>query len=86
MARAGRGLDTGAMSALFEELRPPIDASDAAVEADRCLECGGPYAPAPCAVACPAGVDVPGFIAQLSVGDPAGAAETILAENLLGAS
>jgi glutamate synthase (NADPH/NADH) small chain len=74
------------MSALFEELRPPIDASDAAVEADRCLECGGPYAPAPCAVACPAGVDVPGFIAQLSVGDQAGAAETILAENLLGAT
>ena len=74
------------MSALFEELRPPIDASDAGVEADRCLECGGPYAPAPCAVACPAGVDVPGFIAQLSVGDPAGAAETILAENLLGAT
>jgi dihydropyrimidine dehydrogenase (NAD+) subunit PreT len=74
------------MSALFEELRPPIDASKAAVEADRCLECGGPYAPAPCAVACPAGVDVPGFIAQLSVGDPAGAAETILEENLLGAT
>jgi glutamate synthase (NADPH/NADH) small chain len=74
------------MSALFEELRPPIDASAAAVEADRCLECGGPYAPAPCAVACPAGVDVPGFIAQLSVGDPAGAAETILEENLLGAT
>jgi dihydropyrimidine dehydrogenase (NAD+) subunit PreT len=74
------------MSALFEELRPPIDASAAAVEADRCLECGGPYAPAPCAVACPAGVDVPGFIAQLSVGDPARAAETILEENLLGAT
>ena len=56
------------------------------VEADRCLECGGPYAPAPCAVACPAGVDVPGFVVALAEGAPGLAAETIFADNLLGAS
>ena len=39
----------------FDELRPPLDRTEAVVEADRCLECGGPHAPAPCAVACPAG-------------------------------
>ena len=68
----------------FAELRPPLTAEDALVEADRCLECGGPHAPAPCAVACPAGVDVPRFVAQIADGDPGGAARTIFAENVLG--
>jgi dihydropyrimidine dehydrogenase (NAD+) subunit PreT len=72
--------------AVFSELRQPLDEGDALVEADRCLECGGPYAPAPCLVACPAGVDVPHFIAQLAAGDADGAAQTIFAENLLGAT
>jgi glutamate synthase (NADPH/NADH) small chain len=69
---------------LSRELRPPLTATAAVVEADRCLECGGPYAPAPCAVACPADVDVPRFIAQVAAGDPAAAATTIFAENVLG--
>jgi dihydropyrimidine dehydrogenase (NAD+) subunit PreT len=69
---------------VFEELRPPLSPEAALLEADRCLECGGPYAPAPCMVACPAGVDVAGFIGALAAGDPAAAAETIFAENLLG--
>jgi dihydropyrimidine dehydrogenase (NAD+) subunit PreT len=72
------------MTTHFAELRPPLTQADALVEADRCLECGGPYAPAPCAVACPAGVDVPEFIRALSVGDTEAAARTIVAENLLG--
>ena len=71
-------------SVLFEELRPPLTRTDAVVEADRCLECGGRHAPAPCTVACPAGVDVPRFIAQIASGQPERAARTILAENLLG--
>ena len=54
------------------------------MEADRCLECGGPHAPAPCAVSCPAGVDVPRFIAQIAEGDPGAAARTIFADNVLG--
>ena len=70
----------------FEELRPPLGPAEAVVEADRCLECGGPHAPAPCAVACPAGVDVARFIAQIADGDPGGAAETIFEQNILGAT
>ena len=68
----------------FEELRPPLGPAEAIVEADRCLECGGPHAPAPCAVACPAGVDVARFIAQIADGDPGAAAETIFEQNILG--
>jgi glutamate synthase (NADPH/NADH) small chain len=68
----------------FEELRPPLGPAEAVVEADRCLECGGPHAPAPCAVACPAGVDVARFIAQIADGDPGAAAETIFEQNILG--
>ena len=44
---------------LSRELRPPLTAEAAVVEADRCLECGGAHAPAPCVVGCPANVDVP---------------------------
>jgi dihydropyrimidine dehydrogenase (NAD+) subunit PreT len=69
---------------VFEELRPPLSREAALLEADRCLECGGPYAAAPCMVACPAGVDVAGFIGAIAADDPAAAAETIFAENLLG--
>jgi glutamate synthase (NADPH/NADH) small chain len=68
----------------FEELRPPLAPAEALVEADRCLECGGPYAPAPCAIACPAGVDVARFITEIADGDTGAAAATILAENILG--
>lgn len=70
----------------FAELRTPLSEAEAVVEADRCLECGGSHAPAPCTVACPAGIDVPGFVAAIARGDSAGAAETIFAENLLGAT
>ena len=69
---------------LSRELRPPLTADAAIVEADRCLECGGPHAPAPCVVGCPANVDVPGFVAAIAAGDPATAARTIFAENVLG--
>jgi glutamate synthase (NADPH/NADH) small chain len=69
---------------LFEELKPPLTAGAALLEADRCLECGGLHAPAPCSAACPAGVDVAGFIAAIADGDDDGAARTIFAENLLG--
>jgi glutamate synthase (NADPH/NADH) small chain len=69
---------------VFEELRPPLSREAALLEADRCLECGGPYASAPCMVACPAGVDVAVFIGAIGADDPAAAAETIFAENLLG--
>ena len=71
-------------SLIFEELTPPLGAAEALVEADRCLECGGPYAEAPCVTACPADVDVPGFVAALARDEPDEAARIIFAENLLG--
>jgi dihydropyrimidine dehydrogenase (NAD+) subunit PreT len=71
-------------AALFEELKPPLGEDEARLEADRCLECGCAHAPAPCTVACPADVDVPGFVTAIADGDPGRAAELIFAENLLG--
>jgi len=73
-----------ATDALTRELLPPLTAAQAALEADRCLECGGSQAPAPCVVACPAEVDVPGFVAAVADGATDAAAATIFAENLLG--
>jgi dihydropyrimidine dehydrogenase (NAD+) subunit PreT len=70
----------------FPELRPPLDIDAALLEADRCLFCSGPYAPPPCAAACPAGVDVPRFVREIAEGTPLAAARTIFDENLLGAT
>ncbi|MGE5689660.1 MAG: FAD-dependent oxidoreductase [Pseudomonadota bacterium] len=68
----------------FEELAPPLSEPAALLEADRCLECGGRHAAAPCTVACPADVDVPGFVAAIAAGEHDRAAEIIFGENLLG--
>ncbi|MBX5475008.1 MAG: FAD-dependent oxidoreductase [Thermoleophilia bacterium] len=70
----------------FTELAPPLSPEEALVEADRCLECGGPYAEAPCVVACPADVDVPGFVGAIARGEAERAAEIVWQENLLGGS
>lgn len=70
----------------FAELRPAPSDAVAVVEAERCLECGDAYAPAPCAIACPAEIDVPGFIRAIAGGNPLGAARVIFSENLLGGS
>ena len=69
---------------LSRELRPPRTAEAAVDEADRCLECGGGDAHAPCRVGCPAGIDVPSFVAAIAAGDVAAAAQSIFAENILG--
>lgn len=69
---------------LFEELHPALPGKEALVEADRCLACGGPYAEAPCVIACPADVDVPAFVTALADDDAQTAARIIFAENLLG--
>jgi len=68
----------------FEELAPPLTEREALIEADRCLECGVRHAAAPCLVACPASVDVPGFVAAIAGGDHHEAARIIFRENLLG--
>ena len=68
----------------WNELRPPLDGEQAVLQADRCLECGGPYAEAPCTVACPADVDVSRFISAIATGEVEEAARTIYDANILG--
>jgi len=68
----------------FAELKPPFGRAAALAEADRCLECGGFHAAAPCVAACPANVDVPQFIAEIARDNPDEAARIIFTENLLG--
>jgi glutamate synthase (NADPH/NADH) small chain len=72
------------MATLFDELSPPLSEEEAIVAADRCLECGGRHAVAPCVTACPAGVDVPAFVAAIARGDVVEAGRIVYAENLLG--
>jgi glutamate synthase (NADPH/NADH) small chain len=74
----------GPSTSPLNELRPPLNHDDAVLEADRCLECGGPHAVAPCTLACPAQVDVPAFVDSLARDDVLAAAQTIFAENILG--
>jgi len=71
------------MGAVFSEILPAYSDEEAVIEADRCLECGG-AAGAPCVRLCPADVDVPTFVAAIAAGDPATAARTIFASNVLG--
>ena len=84
MAPPSASADPTATLAL--ELHPPLADAEVPAEAARCLECGSATAPAPCTVACPAGIDVPGFIRNLSYGQPGLAAAMIFAENPLGGS
>ncbi len=64
----------------FSDLHPPLDAHEAAVEADRCYFCYD----APCMTACPTSIDIPLFIRQISTGNPNGAARTIFEQNIMG--
>ena len=64
----------------FSDLHPPLDHHEALVESDRCYFC---YE-APCVTACPTGIDVPMFIREVRTENAKGAAETILAANILG--
>jgi dihydropyrimidine dehydrogenase (NAD+) subunit PreT len=69
---------------LFAEAHPPLARDEAIVEAEACLQCGGPYTPAPCTVACPSAIDVPGFIREIAAGRPLEAARIIFNANILG--
>jgi len=64
----------------FADLHPPFDRRSAMVEADRCYFCHD----APCVQACPTDIDIPMFIRQITTGNPKGAAETILQQNIMG--
>jgi dihydropyrimidine dehydrogenase (NAD+) subunit PreT len=67
-------------AANFGDLHPRLERHQAIVEADRCYFCFD----APCLHACPTGIDIPMFIREILTDNPKGAAETILAENILG--
>jgi dihydropyrimidine dehydrogenase (NAD+) subunit PreT len=54
--------------------------SEALIDADRCYFCYD----APCTLACPTGIDIPGFIQKIRSGNLQGSAHTILSENIMG--
>jgi dihydropyrimidine dehydrogenase (NAD+) subunit PreT len=62
--------------------KPRMTASEARLEAARCLYC----ADAPCTRACPTSIDVPGFIQRIASGNVRGSARAIFAQNILGES
>jgi dihydropyrimidine dehydrogenase (NAD+) subunit PreT len=64
----------------FDDVKPPLNASEILVESSRCHFCYD----APCIEACPTGIDIPGFIRKIATGNVKGAAVTILEENIMG--
>ncbi len=64
----------------FADITPRMNARQAAIEAARCLYCFD----APCTIACPTRIDVPGFIKRIMTGNTRGAARVILEANILG--
>ena len=67
-------------AAAFADATPPLTHTQALLEAERCLYCYD----APCATACPTGIDVPSFIKRIADGNLRGSAQTILESNPLG--
>lgn len=66
------------------DAHPTMTLSEAILEAEACLQCGGPCAAAPCVRGCPAGIDIPGFIDDIAHVRPLDAARRIFADNILG--
>lgn len=64
----------------FDEVKPPLDHHEAAVDSSRCLFCYD----APCVEACPTGIDIPSFIRKIGTGNLKGAAVDILSQNIMG--
>ena len=67
-------------AAAFADATPPLTHTQALLEAERCLYCYD----APCATACPTGIDVPSFIKRIADGNLRGASRAILESNPLG--
>ncbi|CAM4040775.1 NAD(P)-dependent oxidoreductase [Roseateles saccharophilus] len=64
----------------FGDAHPPLNRTQALIEAERCYYCFD----APCQTACPTGIDVPSFIQRIAQDNLRGAAEAILTANPLG--
>lgn len=64
----------------FADITPPMSARQAVIESARCLYCFD----APCTIACPTTIDVPGFIKRIMTNNVRGAARVILEANILG--
>jgi len=64
----------------FGDAHPPLNRSQALIEAERCYYCFD----APCQTACPTGIDIPSFIQRVAQDNVRGAAEAILTANPLG--
>ena len=64
----------------FADIHPPLTATTANIEADRCYYCYD----APCITACPTSIDIPLFIRQIYAQNVEGAAKTILDANIMG--
>jgi dihydropyrimidine dehydrogenase (NAD+) subunit PreT len=77
--RPGR-LPESRIASNFADMHPPLGASEAIIDADRCYFCYD----APCTTACPTGIDIPGFIQKIRSGNLKGSAHTILSENIMG--
>ncbi|MFO0831697.1 MAG: FAD-dependent oxidoreductase [Phycisphaerales bacterium] len=69
---------------ISRDAHPRLNDAEAVLEAEACLQCGGPCTSAPCVGACPAGIDIPGFIKDIAQGRPVEAAAKIFADNILG--
>lgn len=64
----------------FADAHPPLNRTQALIEAERCYYCFD----APCQTACPTGIDIPSFIQRIAQDNLRGAAEVILTANPLG--
>ena len=73
-------LDRSEIDSNFSDLHPPLSRSEALIAADRCYFCYD----APCTIACPTGIDIPGFIQKIRSNNIRGSAHTILRENIMG--
>ncbi len=68
------------LAANFDDVKPPLDANQALIEASRCYFCHD----APCIEACPTGIDIPNFIRKIASGNLMGSALDILEPNIMG--
>ncbi len=73
-------LNLAEYAANFSDAHPPLTRPQALIEAERCYYCFD----APCAAACPTGIDIPSFIHRIAQGNERGAARAILEANPLG--